>query len=71
MDEFNAFKKAIDGAIEREIKGVTDNRHKSEDYLSFKNKCYSCGKRIEKDIGTVSAPEGIGFICKECVYSRM
>ena len=71
MDGFDAFRKAIDGALKREIEGTIDNRHKPEDYFSFKNKCYSCGKIIEKDVGTVLAPEGIGFICKECAYSRM
>lgn len=68
---FEDFISAVDYALQRAITGVIDNRHKPEDYISFRNKCYSCGKRIEGEIGTVLAPEGVGFICNKCVYSRM
>lgn len=71
MSDFNAFITAIDQALYLATAGVRDNRHKPEDYISFRNKCYSCGKRIKGEVGTILAPEGIGFICNECVYSRM
>lgn len=71
MDKLDAFFKAIDNALRKETEGVVDNRHKPEDYISFKNKCYFCGKPIDKNTRTIATQEGVGFLCKECTYSRM